>query len=250
MMWRSTALCAALAALVASASASDLSRAPPRAPRPVLHYRGGAGGAPPQKVSALGGAVKKLCTAPSLIASTGTKAKPTLAARHLRGVVFGGMDGILTTFALLAAFAGTGQNSAIRTIVVGVSTVLADALSMGAGEYLSAKAEIEAARGKFDPDEAGPLEKGAAMFAAFGLFGCMPLLGYVATALLPSSPSSFPLSVAITACTLFALGCVKAIVAESGVWWLAGMEVTGIGGAAAMVAYYTAQLIDHLIGGE
>lgn len=171
---------------------------------------------------------------------------------HVRGVVFGGMDGILTTFALLAAVAGSRHTSTSLTLVIGISTVLADALSMAAGEYLSAKAEAQMEGGQ-KPDEPGPLEKGAAMFLAFTIFGSMPLLGYIVAAALTSLAGSyvaphkyFALSIAITGVTLFTLGCIKAqFVSDK--WWKSGLEVTGIGGAAACVAFFTAKVVDHLI---
>jgi len=142
---------------------------------------------------------------------------------------------------------GSGQTSSSLTLVIGTSTVLADALSMAAGEYLAAKAEIELMPGqKAPPDEPHPLEKGFAMLVAFTLFGSMPLLGFVLTALLSQgSAYSFQLSIVITAITLFALGAVKTTFGF-GVWWKSGLEVTGIGGAAACVAFFTAQVVDFL----
>jgi VIT1/CCC1 family predicted Fe2+/Mn2+ transporter len=161
------------------------------------------------------------------------------------------MDGILTTFALLAAVAGSKTVSTTATLVIGISTVLADALSMAAGEYLSAKAEGEvvgtsASDGDGDP---GPLEKGAAMFVAFTLFGSMPLIGFSLAAQLAregGTETFFLTSVVITAATLFSLGTIKSTFG-SGVWWKSGLEVTSIGGAAATVAYYSALVVGSLM---
>lgn len=48
------------------------------------------------------------------------------------------------------------------------------------------------------------------MFVAFTLFGSVPLLGFVLTALFAAgSTHSFQISIAITAATLFVLGAVK-----------------------------------------
>ena len=108
-------------------------------------------------------AAQKLCASPPLLALKPAEAHSVVPLqRHMRGIVFGGMDGILTTFALLAAVAGSGGTSPALTLVIGISTVLADGLSMGAGEYLSAKAEAEVAGGTND-EETTPLEKGAAV---------------------------------------------------------------------------------------
>jgi len=57
-------------------------------------------------------------------------------------VVFGGLDGILTSFAIVAGAAG-GQLSPEIVLILGISNILADALSMGVGEHLSSKAHNE-----------------------------------------------------------------------------------------------------------
>ena len=222
--------------------------------QPLLHFRGGSADSVASKKasSSLSVAARKLCTKPGLIAATGTSGSSFTLANHVRGIVFGGLDGILTTFALLAAVAGSGQTSTTLTLVIGISTVLADALSMGAGEYLSAKAEHElsGAGTAYPEDEPGPLEKAVAMFIAFTIFGSLPLVGCVISTMITKQTGlpveSFGLSVAITGLTLFALGGIKSQFGE-GVWWQAGFEVTGIG-AAATVAYVTARLIEKLMG--
>ena len=137
-------------------------------PRPALgaalRCRGGRDGEHPAPAfsSSVRSAARKLCASPPLLALKPATAKPVPLQRHMRGIVFGGMDGILTTFALLAAVAGSGGTSPALTLVIGISTVLADGLSMGAGEYLSAKAEQEVAGGA-DNGETSPLVKGTAV---------------------------------------------------------------------------------------
>ena len=241
-----------LLSLLAVASSGTLQPAlKKRELTPLLRCRGGAS----SDGASVRRAAQKLCTQPGLVANAGQSEGDfaRLARRHVRGVVFGGMDGILTTFALLAAVEGSQQTSPTLTLVIGVSTVLADALSMGAGEYLSAKAEAELSDGPVDDNEPGPIEKGVAMFLAFTAFGALPLIGCVfstalsRTTLQLSESASFALSVAITGGTLFALGAIKSQFGD-GVWWRAGFEVSGIGGAAASVAYFTARVVEMLMG--
>lgn len=59
--------------------------------------------------------------------------------------MFGGLDGILTSFAIVAGSAGA-QLSVPAVLAIGISNVLADALAMGVGEYLSSKSEEEYTR--------------------------------------------------------------------------------------------------------
>jgi len=63
----------------------------------------------------------------------------------IKSIVFGGLDGIITTFAVVAGAAGGGFGPNV-VIVMGVSSLLADALSMGVGDALSSQAEVEVAK--------------------------------------------------------------------------------------------------------
>lgn len=57
---------------------------------------------------------------------------------RLKGIVFGGLDGILTSFAIISGSAGANLSPGAM-LALGVSNVLADALSMGTGEWLSSR---------------------------------------------------------------------------------------------------------------
>jgi DNA damage-binding protein 1 len=60
----------------------------------------------------------------------------------LKPIIFGGLDGILTSFAIVAGAAG-GRLEPSVVLILGFSNIFADALSMGVGEFLSSKAENE-----------------------------------------------------------------------------------------------------------
>mmetsp|Transcript_11348 Transcript_11348/g.26306 ORF Transcript_11348/g.26306 Transcript_11348/m.26306 type:complete len:243 (+) Transcript_11348:40-768(+) len=60
----------------------------------------------------------------------------------LKPTIFGGLDGILTSFAIVAGAAGGNLSSEV-VLILGFSNIFADALSMGVGEFLSSKAENE-----------------------------------------------------------------------------------------------------------
>jgi DNA damage-binding protein 1 len=60
----------------------------------------------------------------------------------LKSVILGGLDGILTAFAIVAGAAGGNYGTNV-ILVLGFSNIFADALSMGVGEFLSSKAENE-----------------------------------------------------------------------------------------------------------
>jgi len=60
----------------------------------------------------------------------------------LKPLIFGGLDGILTSFAIVAGAAGGSMHISV-VLVLGFSNIFADALAMGVGEFLSSKAENE-----------------------------------------------------------------------------------------------------------
>jgi VIT1/CCC1 family predicted Fe2+/Mn2+ transporter len=60
----------------------------------------------------------------------------------IKPIIFGGLDGILTSFAIVAGAAG-GKLSPQVVMILGFSNIFADALSMGVGEFLSSKANNE-----------------------------------------------------------------------------------------------------------
>lgn len=87
------------------------------------------------------------------------KSSPTALAIHkssehkvgkiqefMKQIIYGGNDGIVTTFAIVAGFAGAGmegtaQIGAVAVLLFGIANLLADATAMGLGEFLSGRSE-------------------------------------------------------------------------------------------------------------
>lgn len=61
---------------------------------------------------------------------------------YLREFVYGGIDGAVTTFAVVAGAVGANLEPAI-IIILGFANLFADGFSMSVGAYLSAKSEKE-----------------------------------------------------------------------------------------------------------
>ncbi len=61
---------------------------------------------------------------------------------YIRDWVYGGIDGTVTTFAIVAGVVGA-QLSAKIIIILGVANLIADGLSMAAGNYSATKTEID-----------------------------------------------------------------------------------------------------------
>lgn len=69
--------------------------------------------------------------------------------RYIKEIVYGGSDGIVTTFAVVAGFSGAGgigvsEYGFLAVILFGVANLLGDAASMGLGDYLSNRSQRDA----------------------------------------------------------------------------------------------------------
>ena len=159
----------------------------------------------------------------------GTKA---LAQHYLKDLVYGANDGTITTFAVVSGVAGASLDARI-VLILGFANLLADGFSMGASNFLSIRSEesVRRTHGK-DPDEPFPLRHALATFVAFVVVGCVPLISYV----VPVAVDPFGVAVVLTLLTLFLVGAARGLVTDI-VWWLGGLEMLGVGVAAAAVAY-------------
>jgi VIT1/CCC1 family predicted Fe2+/Mn2+ transporter len=76
---------------------------------------------------------------------------------YLKQIVYGGNDGIVTTFAIVAGFAGAAadgvaQIGGLAVLVFGLANLFADAVSMGLGEYLSLRSQHDLYRARRDSE--------------------------------------------------------------------------------------------------
>ena len=62
--------------------------------------------------------------------------------QYIGDMVYGGLDGIVTTFAIVSGVAGANLGSGV-ILILGMANLLADGLSMATGAYLSLKSELE-----------------------------------------------------------------------------------------------------------
>jgi VIT1/CCC1 family predicted Fe2+/Mn2+ transporter len=93
------------------------------------------------------------------------------AERYLPQFVYGAFDGIVTTFAVVAAGAGAGLDARI-IVILGLANLIADGFSMGASAYLSQRAEKITST-------AYSVKVGVATFGAFVVVGLLPVLPYL-----------------------------------------------------------------------
>ena len=166
-------------------------------------------------------------------------------ARHyLRDMVYGSIDGIVTTFAVVAGVTG-GALSARAVLIVGIANLFADGLSMGVGNYLSIRShESMRAAQALPEEEASPARHGAATMTAFAIAGAVPLAPYLLGA---SGYGAFYAASALTLAALFLVGASRAAITLDR-WWRAGLEMLLLGAIVAAAAYATGAIVASFIG--
>ena len=157
--------------------------------------------------------------------------------------VYGGIDGTVTTFAIVAGAAGA--NLPLKVIVIlGIANVLADGFSMAVGRYLSAQAEERTSE---QLKELGtPMQSAVVTFLSFVGMGMIPLLTFIyAYATHKAGEASlYPAAYAMTAAGLFAVGYVRGRVKNADPN-KHGTQTLLIGGTAALISYFVARTLSN-----
>ena len=166
-------------------------------------------------------------------------------ARHyIRELIYGANDGIITTFAVVAGVAGGGLPLRV-VLIIGAANLLADGLSMAAGNYLSIRSHESVLEAQDLPEEeAFPVRHAAATFVAFAVAGIVPLVPYMVPAL---AGDRFVWSMVLTLVAMFAIGSSRALIANVR-WWKAGFEMLGLGAVVAAIAYASGGLVAAMVG--
>ncbi len=223
-------------------------------------------------------------------------------AQYVGDIIYGGLDGIITTFAIVSGVAGAQLESGI-ILVLGLANLIADDFSMAAGAYLSLKSEqayydkekerelwevenfpegekqemhqIYLQQG-YTPEEAAqlvdiksrdpkrwvdammidelrmtrddrkPMLSGLTTFISFIIAGSVPLLIYLVGLVHVDVPSSFEISILLSALALFGLGTARVRITLQNPFQ-SGFEMLVVGGLASGVAYAVGALLRNLI---
>lgn len=162
---------------------------------------------------------------------------------YIGDIVYGANDGIITTFAVVAAAAGAGVSSTI-IIILGIANLAADGFSMGASKYLSLVSEQQADSGASnEKKDRSAFNDGLATFISFVVIGALPLIPFI----LPhAAENAFHISAIATALTFFVVGAARSLVITKNAI-IAGLEMLFVGGAAAAIAYGLGSFVETLM---
>jgi vacuolar iron transporter family protein len=157
--------------------------------------------------------------------------------KYIKNIVYGGIDGIVTTFAVVAGGSGASLPVGIL-LILGFANLIADGFSMAFGEFVSSRAENEVkAKHGIVQNNDSIIIKSLHTFWAFIVFGFLPLLTYVFSYSFPSVKEyNFIIACILTGITLFSLGVMKVQFTGKN-WVYSGLEMLAMGGFSSATAY-------------
>lgn len=170
--------------------------------------------------------------------------KRDVKRKYLPEFVYGGMDGAITTFAIISGIVGASLGSAI-VLILGFANLFADGFSMAVSNYFSVKSRNEMLK---EPEK-NPVKTATATFFSFFVIGFIPLFSFVAAALTKNSgliENQFRYSVVLTALALITVGWFRGVI--TGKHKIkSSLETFAIGGVASLLAFSIGRFISHLV---
>jgi VIT1/CCC1 family predicted Fe2+/Mn2+ transporter len=171
--------------------------------------------------------------------------------QYLGQLVYGAIDGSVTTFAVVAGAAGAKLSSSV-IIILGFANLIADGFSMGASAYLAAKSQrdLKLSKDENHEGEETPLGDGIMTFTAFVLVGFIPIVVYVVDALLSIKGDPvvlFAMSCFLTGAAFMAVGIIKGQMTKTN-QLKAALETLLLGGIAALLAYGLGDVLGQALG--
>ena len=171
--------------------------------------------------------------------------KKGVERKYLPELVYGGIDGTITTFAVVSGVMGASLNSSI-VLILGFANLFADGFSMAVSNYLSTKSRNDVDR----KNKANARKTALATFVSFIFIGFIPLFSFVLAALTKSQhliSNQFAYSFILTAFALICVGWQKGkITGKSKI--KSSMQTFLIGGIAALLAFSIGYFVKMLVG--
>lgn len=146
---------------------------------------------------------------------------------YLRSILFGIEDSLVSTTGLVAGIS-IGADSKSIVLLAGFVGVAIEAVSMGAGEYLSDDAVKDLNRHR--DERSNPLVSGLYMLVSYFVVGFIPIAPFMFL----ESPYSLIVSVTSALISLFLLGYIKGTILKTS-RFRSGVKIFLVGGVATII---------------
>jgi VIT1/CCC1 family predicted Fe2+/Mn2+ transporter len=154
--------------------------------------------------------------------------------KYLPDLVYGGIDGAVTTFAVVSGVIGASLGAHI-ILILGFANLFADGFSMAVSNYLSKNSDSDLGTKL----KTTPLSSAIATFVAFLVVGFIPLLSFVIASVTQNNyfiENQFNFSIILTAIAFLLVGYFKGeVVGEHRI--KSALQTLLIGGIAAIIAF-------------
>ncbi len=163
--------------------------------------------------------------------------------KYLPSIVYGGSDGAVSYFTLMAGAYGAGL-SIKMLIAIGVSNVVADAFSMATADYLSENSKKNVTKKE-------EVMSAVVTFISFAIIGCFPLAPslYAYNTLPPDATlpfSIFMMSTGLTFLSFFYIGYLRGKILKRNLFRTIVQSIL-ICSISACIAYYLGEYTAYLI---
>lgn len=156
----------------------------------------------------------------------------------LPAIVYGGSDGAVTTFSVMAGAAGAGLDPRI-IIILGCANLASDGFSMASADFLSEESKDKA-------NEKKSFTQAFITFISFVGVGLIPLIPFLLALFVTLPANEFALSILFTVLAFIAIGYMRARVLKRNVSYMIFQSVT-IGTLCAAIAYFVGQMISAIV---
>jgi len=171
--------------------------------------------------------------------------KKEFQRKYLPEFVYGGIDGAITTLAVMAGAMGASLSASI-VLILGFANLIADGFSMAVSNYLSVKSQKDLRTHTHKEDNKNPLKTGFATFISFVVIGLIPLLPFLMGLISKFIDAyKFNLSIIFTAIALLIVGGIKGNITKKK-YFKSAIETLVIGGIAATLAFVVGYLLRGL----
>ena len=154
--------------------------------------------------------------------------------KYLPSIVYGGSDGAVTTFAVMAGSVGAGFDTRV-TIVLGLANLFSDGFSMASAEYLADDSYAE-------ENKVRSFKNAITTFVSFVGIGFVPLI----PVLFAIQSNKFILSIVFTILTFALIGYTRGKILNRNPTLLAVQSII-IGGICAAIAFFVGEYIVKLV---
>ena len=135
--------------------------------------------------------------------------------KYLPEFVYGSVDGVVTTVAIITGAVGAGLSSSVL-LILGLANVFADAWSMGSSEYLSSISEKQMGDDDYTDEGKTPIDKALVTFGSFVAIGLLPVLPFLVSILFPGFVGTdVVVSILAALCAFILIGYIGARVTKA-----------------------------------